>query len=267
MSRVEVTDEQIHAAQAGDGDAMWQIVEQFDGMFRSIIRGVASGASADDAEDYLQEARAVLIQHIRDYDSSSSSAQLSSYVYRAVRRTIAEADVTGRTALTINATDALRVRRVLWECGGSVDEAWDAFRTDADPTKRMSRERFIAMIEALGTVDSLDAPVGDSASGQEALTLADVTADPSSELTDLERRDYARWLMTQIPQRQSLALRAFYGVNMTSMQDGEAAAHMGINRAALRRLRSAGTASARKVANVHSWLANQAPASRLDIAA
>lgn len=74
MSRVEVTDEQIREAQAGDGDAMWAIVSAFDPMLSSVIKSVAPGANAEDREDLLQEARAVLIQHIRDYDSSTSSA-------------------------------------------------------------------------------------------------------------------------------------------------------------------------------------------------
>ena len=139
MSRIEVTDEQIHAAQAGDNEAMWEIVQAVDPMLKGMIRTVAPGASAEDAEDHLQEARAVLIQHVRDYDSSSSAAQLTSFVYRAARRAIAEADVMSKTPLSIDPTAAIRVRRALWECGGAVEQAWATFRDAASPTKRMSR--------------------------------------------------------------------------------------------------------------------------------
>ncbi|HLL34169.1 MAG TPA: hypothetical protein VK545_09820 [Streptomyces sp.] len=263
MNQVEVTDEQIKAAQAGDSDAMWAIVQAFDGMFRGMIRSVAPSASADDMEDYLQEARAVLIQHVRDYDSDSSSAKLSSYVYRAARRAIAEADVTNRSPLTIDPTAAIRVKRALWEAGGNIDTAWEAFRDADSPTKRMSRELFLAMVEALAGAGSLDAPAANPNGahapnpwGAEPLTLAEVIADPSSEITDpIERRDLARWLMTQIPQRQSLALRSFYGVGMMRQEDAAVCADLGINGVALRRLRSRGVVSARTVANAHGLAA------------
>lgn len=250
MGRIEVTDEQIKSAQSGDADAMWQIVSAFDGMLKGVIRSVAPSASAEDAEDYLQEARAVLIQHIRDYDSSSSSAQLSTYVYRAARRAIAEADVMNHSALTIDPTQALRVRRALAENGGDVEAAWATFRDADQPTKRMSRELFLAMLEALAGTERLDAPVGgDEGDG---LTLTDVIADPSSEVSDTaERRELARWLMDRIPQRQSLALRTFYGVGMTRQDDAETCADMGIKAAALRKLRSNGLTSARRVADAH----------------
>lgn len=258
MSRTEITDEQIKAAQAGDSDAMWEIVQAADPMLKGIVRSVVPKANAEDAEDYLQEARAVLIQHVRGYDSSSSAAQLTSFVYRAVRRAIAEADVMSKTPLTIDPTAALRVRHALWEAGGNVEEAWKTFRDAASPTKRMSRELFIAMIEALAGADSLDATMHGK-SGHDAhdeLTLSDVIADKDAAVTEpLERRDLARWLMTQIPQRQSLALRAFYGIGMTRMTDPEVCADLEVNGAALRRLRSRGVASARYVADAHDLAA------------
>ncbi|KUN16463.1 hypothetical protein AQJ23_45130 [Streptomyces antibioticus] len=264
MSRIEITDEQISAAQSGDSDAMWEIVSAFDPMLKSIIRSVSPRASVEDAEDYLQEARAVLIQHIRDYNSSASSAQLSSYVYQAARRAIAEADVVNRTPLTIDPTAAIRVRRALWECGGDVEAAWATFRDATSVTKRMSREAFLAMIEALADTISFDAPADDRKGGLSSgnpgngsgLTLVDVIADPASEVTDpVERRDLARWLMTQIPQRQSLALRAFYGVGMTRQEEQETCADLAVKPSALRKLRSNGATSARKVADAHGLAA------------
>ncbi|MET7939690.1 sigma factor [Streptomyces sp. NPDC005302] len=258
MNRIEVTDEQIHAAQAGDSDAMWAIVQRVDPMLKSIIRSTIPAASTEDAEDYLQEARAVLIQHVRDYDSSSSAAQLTSYVYRAVRRAVMEADIMTKSPLTLDPTAAIRVRRALWECGGDMEKAWATFRDAASPTKRMTRELFIAMVEALAGTESLDAPAN-TGSGQEThetLTLADVIADKDATVTDpLERRDLARWLMTQIPQRQSLALRAFFGVGMERRPDQDVCADLEVNGAALRRLRSRGTSSARYVAEAHDLAA------------
>ncbi|MEU1200166.1 sigma factor [Streptomyces sp. NPDC005813] len=255
MNRFEVTDEQISAAQAGDNDAMWAIVEGFDPMLRSLVRSVAPGASAEDAEDYLQEARIVLIQHVRDYNSSASSAQLHTFVYRAVRRAVAEADVMNRAPLTIDPTAAIRVRRALWNANGDVDKAWETFRDADSPTKRMSRELFVAMVDALAETKSLDALVNGDGDGDE-LTLAEVIADPSSQVTDpLERRDLARWLMTQIPQRQSFALRAFFGVGMTKQDEAETCADLTVKPTALRKLRSRGLFSALAVAEAHDLAA------------
>ncbi|MDX2575943.1 sigma factor [Streptomyces scabiei] len=254
MSRIEVTDELIKAAQAGNSDAMWEIVSAFDPMLTSMIRTAAPGASADDAEDLLQEARAVLIQRIRDYSSSASSASLSSFVYRAARRAVTEAHIGMTTALTVDPTTVIRVRRALWEAEGDVERAWEAVSSAVDPKNRIERERFMATLDALGTVERLDAPV--TGEDGEGLTLSDVISDPSAEVTNsTERCDLARWLMTQIPQRQSLALRAFYGVGMTRMTDPEVCTDMAVNGVALRRLRSRGIVSARTVATAHDLAA------------
>jgi RNA polymerase primary sigma factor len=110
------------------------------------------------------------------------------------------------------------------------------------------------MVEALEGAESLDAPIGDGDEG-EALTLADVVADPCADVTSpTERRDYARWLMTQIAPRQAFALKAFYGVNMTAIPDAEAAAELGVKPARLRTLRHDGCESARKVAASQYWV-------------
>ncbi|MFG3014354.1 hypothetical protein ACGFZB_28825 [Streptomyces cinerochromogenes] len=262
MARIEITDEQITAAQGGDAGAMWEIVEAFDGMLKSIVRSVAPRATREQQEDYLQDGRAVLLQLIHDYDSTVSSASLSSFVYRGVRRAVAEADVSSSTPLTIDPTAALRVKRALWEAGGNMDKAWESFRDAESSTKRMSREAFVAMVEALTGTESLDGPIrkvekhsAPRDGGEPQGSLADVIPDPSADLTtDTERRDYARWLLTQLNARQSFALSAFYGVNMTAIPDAQAAAYLGVKPARLRRIRFDGCASARRVAETTYWV-------------
>lgn len=261
MDRISVTDEQISAAQAGDGDAMWKIVQALDPMLKQIIRTAVPRANADDMEDLLQEGRAVVIQHVHDYDSVANAASLTSFVYREVRRTVQEAHVGMTTPVAIDAATVLEVRRALWSAAGNVDDAWTTL--SAEPAKRrMSRERFMGALEALASTDSFDAPVnGEDADGS-GLTLSDVVADPTSSMTDdVVRRDYARWLMTQIPARQSYALRAFYGVHMTAVPDAEAAAHLGVKTGTVRALRTSGCASARRAADLQAWLIGQAPTS------
>lgn len=253
MTHVEVTDEQIKAAQGGDSAAMWEVVEALDPMLKGLIRAAAPAASREDAEDLLQEARAVVVQYVRDYNSSASSAKLSSFLYQVVRRRIREEHVRSTTALTIDATTALEVRRALWEADGDHEAAWKAVE-GGGRRGRMTRERFTAIVDALAGTERLDAPVGGDTDG-DTLTLSDVVADPFADLTtSLERQDYARWLMTQISARQSYALRAYHGVGMTAIPDAEAAEEMGVTRNNLRQLRNAGCESARRVARVGGWM-------------
>ncbi|WP_406161065.1 sigma factor [Streptomyces canus] len=252
MIRSEINAEQIRAAQAGDSDAMWAVVQGCDAMLRGIVRSVAPGASAEDAEDYLQEARVTLIQHIRDYDSETSAAQLTSYVYRAARRAVTEAHIENTCSVSVPATATIVVRHLLWRHAGDAEKVWAELEEEKSATRKISREMFVAILDALTESTSLDASAGGEDADGSSLTLAEVIADPSSEPTDaIERRDYARWLMTQIPQRQSFALRAHYGVNMTALTDAEAAGEMGVKVNNLRQLRFAGCASARRVADAH----------------
>ncbi|MEV4972008.1 helix-turn-helix domain-containing protein [Streptomyces scopuliridis] len=256
MSRMKVTDETIHAAQAGDSDAMWSIVSAYEPTIRSLISSVAPSASRESGEDLLQEGRAALIQHVRDYDTVSSAAQLSTYAHQGVRRAIAAAWVESTTTLSVDASTALTVRRALWQTEGDIEGAWMIVGSNENPRRRMSREAFIATVEALGDVESLDMPADGRKNGSgrdgAAITLGDTIPDAASDFTDpTERRELARFLMQEIPQRQSLALRAFYGVGMSRTPDNEVAADMGLRMSALRQLRSKGVKSARKVADQH----------------
>ncbi|WP_432157814.1 hypothetical protein [Streptomyces sp. bgisy153] len=254
MARIDVTDEQITAAQAGDSDAMWAIVEAFDPMFTGMIRSAAPGANREDAEDLLQEARAVLIQHVRDYRTDASSAKLSSFVFQAVRRRITEEAVRSSTVLTVDPTSVLRVRRALWHAQGDVEEAWKTLSTCSSRKNRMERERFVSVVEALADAESLDRPLSGpgAMTGDEEMTLADVIPDTSYEsASDGWRRELAHWLMTKISARQSLALRAFYGVGMAQQDERATCADLGVRPVALRRLRFRGVESARRVAADH----------------
>ncbi|MER5501328.1 sigma-70 family RNA polymerase sigma factor [Streptomyces sp. NPDC002561] len=250
-----VTTEQIRAAQAGDQAAMWEIVTAYEPIMGRIIRGVAPGATRDQRDDLIQEARAVLLQHIHSYDSDSSAASLATYAYTAIRRAVAEEWLGASTTVSVDRSAALRVRRALWDTEGDVEGAWMIVSSDVDPRRRMSREAFVSVCEALADATSFDAPVdvrhGSGIDGH--VTLADTIPDTSADFTSVtERRDLARWLMTQIPQRQSLALRAFYGVGMMQQPEAETAAEMGTTRKNLEVLRSRGKKTARIVADAHA---------------
>ncbi|KDQ65668.1 sigma-70 family RNA polymerase sigma factor [Streptomyces sp. NTK 937] len=245
-----VTDEKIRAAQAGDEDAMWQIVSAYEPMVRGIIRSVAPAATADEAEDMLQEARIVLVQHVREYSTDASSAQLHSYAYRALRRAVADERLRATTTLSVDASGwaAYTVKRALYRADGDADEAWAIVSSDADPRRRMSREAFVGVCEALMEALPLDAPIGRNAEGG-AQTLADTIPNSSADFTDVtERRRLVRHLLDEIPQRQAFALRAFYGIGMEAMTDAQAADDLGVKPAVVRPLRTRGVAAAQRVA-------------------
>lgn len=249
-----VSDTTITAAQNGDQDAMWAILTAYEPMMKNVVRTVAPAANQEDAEDLIQEARMVLIQRVRDYSTEASSAQLHTYAYPAVRRAVAEEWLRSTTTLSIDPSAALTVKRALWSAEGDVETAWLIVSASEDSRRRMSREAFVSVCEALLEADSLEKPVashgGGGGVGAVAVTLGDTLPDASSDFTDAtERRDLARWLLTQIPPRQAFALRAFYGLGMQVMTDEEAADDLAIRQAKnVRVLRTRGIANAQSVA-------------------
>jgi RNA polymerase primary sigma factor len=251
-----VTTEQIQAAQAGDQDAMWEIISAYEPMMWRIIRTTAPGATREQNDDLIQEARAVLLQNTRSYDTEASAATLATYAYNAIRRAVAEEWLGSTTQLSVDASAALRVRRALWDTEGDVEGAWMIVSSDTDPRRRMSREAFVAIREAIAETQCLDAPqdVVRGAVGEDgSILLSDLIPDASSDFTDTTaRRDLARWLLTEIPQRQAFALRAFYGIGMQRLTEDEASADLQVKKAPLRVLRTRGIDNARAVAGRHN---------------
>ncbi|MFJ6720536.1 hypothetical protein [Streptomyces sp. NPDC091259] len=250
-SPVTVTPELIRAAQAGDSEAMWHVVSACDTVLKGIVRSVAPSASSADVEDLHQEARAALIMRIRDYDTDSS-AVLSTFMYAGVRRAVAEQWIRMSSSHTVDPTAVIRVRRALATAEGDVEGAWMLLATNADPRKVMSRETFVSVLEALAGTESLDSVIRSPSGGPgSGMTLADTIPDPIDAESDADRRNIARWLMTQIPPRQAYALKAFHGVGTQQLTDADAADALGVKPGALRRLRGAGGQSARRVADAH----------------
>ncbi|MCQ6554744.1 sigma-70 family RNA polymerase sigma factor [Streptomyces sp. C10-9-1] len=251
MTTALATDAQITAAQGGDNDAMWEIVTAFEPLIRQIIKDVAGGADREAVEDLLQEARAVLVQHVRDYRAGSSSAALHTYAYPALRRAVATEHLRSTTTLTVEPDMALAVRRALHEAGDDVRAAAELAATRESRHRRVTRETFHAAVEALAPVETLDTPV--DAEFDPGATLADIIPDTSADFTDrAERTRLARFLLEEIPVRQSYALRAYYGIGMMTASDEEVALAIGATRPRVRGLRHAGIASARAVAVRHS---------------
>ncbi|MGW1828876.1 sigma factor [Streptomyces tubercidicus] len=257
MSRIEVTDEQIREAQSGNETAMWDIVSAHDPMVKSIIQSVAPSAGREDREDMLQDGRAVLIEHIRRYDRTVNAASLTTFAYRAVRHAIAEAWLTSSSGMTIEVSAVLRVRSALAAAEGDVEAAW----AELHGSSSLTRETFMAALDALSSPESLDAPMLASPKsvaqdGAGFASLRDTIADPTADITSpTERRDLARWLVTQIAPRQSYALRAYYGIQMTAVPDAEAAGHLQTTAANVRVLRKRGVDAAKTVAAAHRIVA------------
>jgi RNA polymerase primary sigma factor len=255
MTTVAISDDLISAAQAGSSDDMWEIVSRCDAMLAGIVRQVAPGAGREDAEDLLQEARAALIERVRSYDSTSSAAALQTYVYTSVRRAVAESWVRARTGLTIEPSTVLRVRKALVDYDGNSEAAFLAVQV----RHQISRETFMAVMEALSDPESWDAHVriaGRASHAHQELTLADVVADPEADVTDpVERRELAHWLLRRIDPRQSYTLRSYYGVGMEKAEDADVADHLRVSPALVRKLRSRGIAACRQEASRHDLAA------------
>ncbi|MFI9123830.1 helix-turn-helix domain-containing protein [Streptomyces bikiniensis] len=255
MTRIEVTDALITAAQGGDSDAMWQILSAYEGVMKSAIRTEASKADQDQAEDLLQDARAILIQHVRDFDASSSAAKLSTYAHKAIRHGVALAWTSMSSAVTVEPYTVLAVKRALWRTKGDVEAAWAMVGEGEDERRRMSRETFVSVLEALKEAMSIDMPKKSNAKNTnvcDQAPLSETIPDPDSDFTDpVARRDLARFLLREIPPRQSFTLRAFHGIGMTRMDDTEAALDLAVRLPALRKLRSRGIDSCRSVAAAH----------------
>lgn len=246
MTTPTFTSETVAAAQAGDSDAMWEIVSAHEALFSALVHQIAPKANREAREDLLQEARAVLVERIRNYDTSASSASLTTFMYRSLRGTVTEAWIRMSTGLSVEASTIIRVRRAMAEAGGNVELA--ALTLNA--RHNLDRRTFLAAVDAMSDVDSLDTPMGGE--DEEGLTLADVLADPTADVTDpTERRELAAWLLSQIDSRKSYTLRSFYGIGVESAPDDDVAAHLQTSRANVRKLRDRGINDCRTVATRH----------------
>ncbi|MFJ9694899.1 helix-turn-helix domain-containing protein [Kitasatospora sp. NPDC101183] len=240
-----ITTETIQSAQAGDSDAMWEILTGVEPMMLRIIATVTSGqASANDRDDLLQEARAAMITRVHAYDTTGP-ASLQTRAYREVHGAVARAWVSARSTVTPEPEVALRVRRALGEAEGDVEVA--ARRLSELPAdRRVSRSRFMAALEALTPAIDLEAQVN-SGNGR-TLTLAEVLPDTHGEdlAEQAARRDLAVRALASVTPRRELVLRASYGVGMPPMEDAEIGGHLGgVAPARVRRIRWDGIQQAR----------------------
>lgn len=239
-----ISTDTIQCAQAGDSDAMWQILTEVEPMMRHVIYTVTGGqASTDDADDLLQEARAVVIARVHSYDTAGPAC-LQTRVYREVQGVIARAWISARSAATPDPDVVLRVRRALGEAEGDVEAA--AGRLDTLPAgRRVSRTRFMAALEALMEPSDLGERIGN---GESTLTLADVLPDTRDDdiAERAARRDLADRALASVTPRRSLVLRATYGVGMPPMEDAEIGGHLGhVTPTRVRRIRWDGLKQAR----------------------
>ncbi|CAM5401014.1 hypothetical protein SMICM304S_09581 [Streptomyces microflavus] len=127
----------ILAAQAGDSDAMWTVLEAHEPLLKSLVRTVAPTANAEDAEDLLQEARVALMEKLRDILDGCDGLPGD---VRPQRRTAGGVGLPPEVvapALHWPST-AITVKHALWLAEGNVDRAW----TIVEATGEMPRKRF-----------------------------------------------------------------------------------------------------------------------------
>lgn len=243
---VTIATETIQAAQGGDQDAMWEIITEHEAMLSSIVRQVAPNASPSDVEDLMQDARIELIQHVRSYNTDSSAAKLSTYAYAGVRKAVARLWVKNTTGLTIEPSVVHAVSHALWVTEGDEEGAWMIVSSNEDPRRRISREVFVSVREALAQTLSLSSPAGHD---DDSMTLADTIPEAGATFTDTaDKQALAHYLLSEIPPRQAFALRAFYAIGMEQMTDAQAGDDLGLKPAAVRVLRTRGVDNARQIA-------------------
>lgn len=243
----------ITDAQSGDNDAMWDVVAAHETLFAGIVRQVAVTASKEEREDLMQDARAVLLERIRAYDTDAP-ATLGTFVYRAVRRAVAESWARMTTGMSIDASTIIRVRKALADYDGNQEAAYLAIRA-RQSGHTMDRGTFLAAVEAMNGMERWDTPISSAhgrGDGNDELSLSDVTPDPSGDVTDpVERRELAYWLMAQIDTRQSYALRSYYGVGMEKADDATVSGQLRTTPASVRKIRTRGISAAQAVAIRH----------------
>ncbi|WP_328967914.1 sigma-70 family RNA polymerase sigma factor [Streptomyces sp. NBC_00239] len=246
MTTPAVTADMIRRAQAGDGDAMWEVVSAHESVLASIVRKAAPSASPAELDDLMQEARVELIARLRSYDTSSDAA-LSTYTFHAIRRAVTEEWIRMTCSHTVEPSAVLRVRQALAETEGNVEGAWIRISLVGKAKRGMSRETFLSVMGALAGTMSLEAPQH----GSDDTTLADTIPDPV-DADDVEgRRELANWLLDSIAPRQALTLRSTYGIRTEALADEEIAELLGTTKRAVAQLRHTAGQRMRQVAASH----------------
>ncbi|MEO3974418.1 sigma-70 family RNA polymerase sigma factor [Streptomyces sp. CAU 1734] len=240
----QITQVAISAAQGGDQDAMMAVLDHCESTIRSIVYDVTRVASRGPAaEDLIQDARIAVMELLRGYDADAGTS-LITFIYRAVRRVVAEGWATEQSSFTIPPGMVIEVRRALATWDGDVESAREDLETNSSRTHRVSRESFTAALDAMTSAVSLQATAGES------LTVEETIADPEHAYTQrADRKALARRLLSEIPARQAYALRAFYGIGMMQTPDHQTATEMGISLASLRQLRHRGVQNCRAAAS------------------
>ncbi|MEU7039804.1 sigma factor [Streptomyces varsoviensis] len=248
MPTAVVSPEIVADAVAGESRAVLAVLDAYEPMMKAEIRKAAPTASPDDVDDLLQEARVALLERLRDYDTTHvSAANLYTYAHHSVRRAIRKQWVRIATDAAIDVDAVLRVRGALFRTDGDFAKAYQKVNEGRSDGRRMSYGTFMEVLSALAEKNSFDA----QCAGTE-YTLAETIPDTRVDaMGTVDRRALLTWLMNEIPPRQSLAVRAFYGFGMQQEERSATAVAMGVKVAALDVLRSRGISNARKVATAH----------------
>ncbi|CAM5650067.1 hypothetical protein SFUMM280S_08634 [Streptomyces fumanus] len=101
---------------------MWTVLEAHEPALKSLVRYRGADHDAEDAEDLLQEAVA-LMEKLRDY-STDATASLATYTRSTVQRAVSASALKSSHPLSIEQSTAITVKHALWLAEGNVDRAW-----------------------------------------------------------------------------------------------------------------------------------------------
>ncbi|MFD8595422.1 hypothetical protein ACFV1L_10510 [Kitasatospora sp. NPDC059646] len=252
-STTVITADLVQSAQAGNSDAMWQIVSALEPQLASIVATVMGEFyrvphHIPMREDLMQEARAALITVVAGYDTTGPAA-LMTRAYWPVVNAVTTAWLASRTGPSVSMASLLRIRRALGKARGDREYAFVLVNQHCEEQKkgRMSRDQFDHVLEAWWSV-TVD--LDEVLPGHSTTTIADTIPDTSTaRATHLaEVRDLAEQALTSILPRRALVLRGTYGVGMPEMTDEELAGHLGnVGPSRVRGIRREALAQARTV--------------------
>ncbi|MBB1251862.1 sigma factor [Streptomyces alkaliterrae] len=205
---IDLTEEQIVAAQANDLSAVAAVVEATEERVNQLAWRYATGAGRTDhalTDDLAQIGRIAVWEGLRRFNGVSV-AEFFTFMDRTLKGAMSDARKR-ETRRGVSRSVAAAFERALSLANGDVYEAeWLATTTEAMGDRRLSAETAYAARLSYQGLEYLDAPLGESESG-ETVTLVDtLAADSGVPVELLEPSDYekARRKETGVKVRRTL---------------------------------------------------------------
>ncbi|MFE9256524.1 sigma factor [Streptomyces sp. NPDC006879] len=191
---IDLTEDQIAAAKANDLDAVTAVVNATEERVNQLAWKYATGAGRTDhtlTEDLAQIGRIAVWEGLSRFNGRTV-AEFFTFIDRTLKGAMSDARKE-ETRHGVSRSVAAAFERALSLAGGDVYEAeWLATTKEAMGDRRLSAETAYAARLSYQGLEYLDAPLGESETG-ESVTLADtLAADAGVPVELLEPSDYEK---------------------------------------------------------------------------